>query len=144
MVNPKEAAYMNDTKTKKYIVTLVPIKGTEWKGEFTVNIYPGKFEKDPITGKIYVPFDWKKVLTPGDGIVLDEKTYQYYTDKNRSLALVDRTLVHEPIPFDSPLYSKNHGDIIPNHVTKDSTWSIPAEKGTNIGIEPYKADLPSQ
>lgn len=131
-----------EVKKNKHLICYVPNKGTPWDGRFTINnIYPGKHEVDPITGKKYIPVEWKRVLSPGEGVVVDDDTYRYYSDQNRSMAFVDKFLSHKVIKPGDEHYSKAHGDVIKDAVIVDtSVYSIPAKTGTNddVPLTPYK------
>lgn len=130
-----------EIKKNKHLVCYVPLKGTAWKGTFTIpNIHPGQYKEDPFTKKQYIPVEWIVKLSPGDGVVLDDDVYGYYTNPNLSMALSDMVIKHTLIKPNDELYNHEHGDIIEGSFKVDtSVYSIPAMIGSeDFPLTPYK------
>ena len=124
----------------KHLVCFVPNRGTEWRGSFRIdNIFPGKEVNNPdleiANGRPKIPEDWSVTLSPGDAVILNEKTYVYYTEKTTGLKVP--TIEHEVIKSGNKLYKSEHGEVIKQHIVKTKMWTEPAHETNDPQLTPY-------
>jgi len=113
---------------EKHMVIFAPVKGTPWKGTFTLlTIDPSKYEGRGFKGSEVIPRELKRVLSPGDGLVLSDEVYEYYTNEDTSTALSDRIIIHRLLKPGDEFYANEHGDIVRGAMKVDATYSIPAD-----------------